>query len=246
MSNSNDIRISAVLPCFEERPRLAGVIERLQASLAACAAPGWEIVLVSSQAAGDGTPELAGQLATAERVRALWQPADDPGYGRALAIGIGAARYPWLLLTDADGQFDHAELPRLVELCDRAELVVGYRSPRRDPLGRRLAGRLYTSLAAQLTGIKPVRDLDCAFKLVHSRVIGSRPLRCRTGAVNAEILMRAAACKARLVEIPVSHRRRPGGTTRFEFGLGPFGHLPHPAEVAAIFKDLLILMGTRS
>jgi len=246
MSKNNEIEISAVLPCFEEAPRLARVVESLEEPLAACAPSGWEIILVSSLAAGDGTPELARELAAGHtRVRTVWQAADDPGYGRALALGIAAARYPWLLFTDADGQFDHGELSSLAAECGRAEVVVGYRCARRDPLVRRVAGKLYSGLAVRLLGIRGVRDLDCAFKLVHSDVIGSTPLRCRTGVVNAEILMRAISMRSRLVEVPVTHRPRPGGTTRFEIGPGRFGHLPHPAEVAAIFRDLVMLMGLR-
>ena len=246
MSKNDDIRVSAVLPCFEEEPNLSRVTEDMEEALAACASSDWEILLVSSLAAGDGTPELARELAAGHtRVCTVWQPADDPGYGRALALGIAAAQYPWLLLTDADGQFDHGELSRLAAESGGADLVVGYRRVRRDPLARRVAGKLYSGLAARLLGIRGVRDLDCAFKLVHSDVIGSTPLRCRTGVVNAEILMRAISKRSRLVEVPVTHRPRPGGTTRFEIGPGRFGHLPHPAEVAAIFRDLTMLMGLR-
>ncbi|HUU00760.1 MAG TPA: glycosyltransferase family 2 protein [Myxococcota bacterium] len=246
MSKSDDSRVSAVLPCFEEAPNLLNVTENLEETLAACVSSDWEILLVSSLAAGDGTPELARELAAGHsRVRTLWQPAGDPGYGRALAMGISAAQYPWLLLTDADGQFAHGELSRLTAESVRAEVVVGYRCARRDPLARRVAGKLYSGLAARLLGIRGVRDLDCAFKLVHSDVIGTTPLRCRTGVVNAEILMRAISRRSRLVEVPVTHRPRLGGTTRFEISLGPFGHLPHPAEVAAIFRDLAMLMESK-
>jgi len=235
------------LPCFEEARDLSSVTEDLEEALTGCASEDWEILLVSSLAAEDGTPEVAREMAAGHsKVRTIWQPVDDPGYGRALALGIAAARYPWLLLTDADGQFDHAELSRLAAETNGADLIVGYRRVRSDPLARRLAGNLYSSLATRLLGIRGVRDLDCAFKLVHSDVIGTTPLQCRTGVINAEILMRAISKRAKLVEIPVTHLTRPGGTTRFEIGLGPFGHLPHPAEVAAIFMDLMMLMGRRS
>lgn len=237
--------ISAVLPCYEEAEILADVVAGLAAELARLAVR-WEILLVTAAAAADGTPDLAQRLASeAESVRCVVQPARDPGYGRAVALGVAAARYDWLVLMDADGQLDPQDLARLVHQAPVAGLVVGYRAPRRDPWPRRAAGAVYSRAVSTLLGIDGVRDLDCAFKLIERKWLGAAPLRSRTGAVNAEVLRRALDRGVPVVQVPVTHHARRTGKARFEMRLGILSHLPHPVEVWAIVRDVAALWARR-
>lgn len=231
--------MSAVLPCYEEAANLARVVEQLARALCGVTET-HEIVVVTSVAARDGTPAIARQLARDRAdVRVVEQRADDPGYGRALALGIAEARHEWLLLSDADGQFDHSELPRLVALARANDLVLGYRARRRDSPARRLASRLYGACATRLIGARGVRDVDCAFKLVRKRCVDGPPLTCRTGVVNAELLGRALARGARVAQVAVTHRERTGGRARFEARLGALGAVPRPSEAWAIAGETL-------
>lgn len=230
------IRVSAVLPCFEEADQLDAVVSELSLALET-AASGFEIILVTSAAARDATVKVARRIAAAnDSVRTLVQPADDPGYGRALALGIAEVREEWTLLFDGDGQFDPGDLQRFVTLSDQAEVIVGYRSPRRDPLGRRVAGRLYAPVASLLAGVR-VRDPDCAFKLLRTDVIRGADLRSRSGVVNAELLGEARRRGARIRELPVHHRERRGGRAQYETGLG----LPRGSEVLRILREVAAL-----
>ncbi len=239
------LAISAVLPCFEEAPNLERVVDRLALALQAVAGS-YEIVVVSSAAARDGTPALVRRLARErDDLRAIEQPADDPGYGRALALGIEAARLEWLLLTDADGQFDHSELPRLVELARSFDVVLGFRASRRDSAGRRAASRLYGLVATRIAGADGVRDVDCAFKLLRARLVAGAPLTCRTGVVNAELVARALAGGARLAQVRVSHLARTAGRARFEARLGVLGAVPRPGETWAMARETLGLAARR-
>lgn len=244
-SRDQSIDVSAVLPCYEEAEILGLVVEELAAVLGRVAAR-WEILLVTAAAAADGTPDLARRLAAeAESVQCVVQPAWDPGYGRAVALGAAAARYDWLLLMDADGQLDPQDLARLLQRAPVAGLVVGYRAPRRDPWPRRAAGVVYSRVVSTLLGIEGVRDVDCAFKLVERKWLGTAPLRSRTGAVNAELLRRALDRGAPLVELPVTHHARRTGQARFEMRLGILSHLPHPVEAWAIVQDVTALWARR-
>ncbi len=239
------LAISAVLPCFEEAPNLSRVVAGLSAALQGVADT-YEIVLVASDAARDGTPELARQLA-AERddLCVVTQRADDLGYGRALALGIAAARNDWLLLSDADGQFNHSELPGLVALAGKHDMVLGYRATRRDSPARLLASRLYGAVATRLTGARGVRDMDCAFKLVRARFVDGAPLTCRTGVVNAELVARGLSRGARVGQVAVSHHQRAGGRARFETRFGVLGSVPRPSEAWAVFSETLGLATRR-
>lgn len=235
------LAISAVLPCFEEAPNLSLVVDRLAEALQGVART-YEIIAVTSAAAGDGTPALARGLgAERDDLRVIEQGADDPGYGRALALGIAGAQMDWLLLTDADGQFDHSELVKLAELAATHDLVLGYRARRRDSSARIVASRLYGAFVTRLTGTHGVRDVDCAFKLVRRRLVDGAPLSCRTGVVNAELVGRALARGASVAQVAVSHRERTAGRARFETRVATLGAVPRPAEAWAMACETLAL-----
>ena len=239
MSVSDRLAISAVLPVFEEARLLPRVIASLSDALAEHGAEGSEILVVTSAAARDGTPDVAAALAGSDaRIRVVEQAASDPGYGRALALGIAVARCEWLFLADADGQFDFADLRALVRRAHEpaTDAVLGFRASRRDPAGRRLAGRLYLASIRLALGVR-ARDVDCAFKLIRTEIVSGTPLVSRTGAVNAELLARVYARARRVVEVPVTHRERPGGRSRFDLDVGGVT-LPDPREALAIAHEV--------
>jgi glycosyltransferase involved in cell wall biosynthesis len=236
------VRISALLPAFEEAENLRAVVTALARALEALVASDWEILIVASLAGRDGTLELAARLAREEpRIRLLEQAAADPGYGRALALGIDRARGDWLLLLDADGQLDPSELGGFFAHSEAADAIVGVRTRRRDAWARRAASRLYGAVVRAALGLRRVRDVDCAFKLIRSSCLQGVRLRSRTGAVNAEILAHALSNGARLVELPVTHHARPAGRSRFETRLGGLGPVPHPSEAIAMAREVAAL-----
>jgi glycosyltransferase involved in cell wall biosynthesis len=234
MSRS-DCTLSAILPAYEEAERLEGVIADLRRVLEREVAR-FEIIVVTSASARDGTPALARTLAARDdRVRIVEQPSDDPGYGRAVALGIAAAREDWLFLTDADGQFDFDDLPRFLAELPAVDGVVGYRERRADGASRRLAGRMYSAVVRAMLEAS-IRDVDCAFKLIRRERLAGVELSRRSGAINAEILL-AAMGRGRWVELPVRHRARIGELSRFEAKLGPFV-VPRPSEAIALSRDV--------
>ncbi len=237
MSASDSLSISAVLPAFEEAEHLRQTVSTLKSALEKETAT-WEILLVASAKARDGTPELARKLADEnEHITFVEQAATDPGYGRAVALGIREAKNGWLLLTDSDGQFDFDDLPRLAARARGADAVLGYRARRADALARRLAGTLYSMTVRFTLGVR-ARDVDCAFKLVRRELLSASPLVSRTGAINAELLARVFRAGGRIEEVPVTHRARAGGSSRFERRAGAVGTIPDPAEAWAIASEV--------
>jgi glycosyltransferase involved in cell wall biosynthesis len=237
-------RVSVVLPCFEEAAGLPSLVSAIERALEDT---GWafEIVIVASAAGTDGTVEVARELAAQDPVvRVVVQARGDAGYGRALALGIAAAREPWVALMDADGQFDPRDAGRLLGLAaEGADVVAGFRAPRRDPLGRRVAGAIYSRVLGAVTGVR-VRDFDCGFKLLRRELVRHLVIESRTGVANAEILAGAARAGARIVEANVAHAPRRAGRARFQVALG----LPSPREAARMIGEaaaLAVRLGRR-
>jgi glycosyltransferase involved in cell wall biosynthesis len=132
------------------------------------------------------------------------------GYGAALRTGLRAARFDWIFFTDADLQFDLADLEGLIGESARADIVAGYRSPRRDPLGRRMLAWIWGQLVRTLYGVR-IRDVDCAFKLFRRSVLDAIPIESVGAFVNTEILVRAEAVGFRVRQVPVRHFPRQAG-----------------------------------
>src|SRR2546423_10075731 len=124
--------VAILLPCFNEVGNIEAAVAEARAA-AASAADDYEIVMVDDGST-DGTGVVAQGLAAADcRVRLLTHERNR-GYGAALRTGIAAVRMPWLLLTDADLQFDLMQLRQVTPLTGSYDPILRRRTPRRDPL----------------------------------------------------------------------------------------------------------------
>ena len=127
-------RLSLVFPAFDEEDNIEVLLDAVMA-LAPKLETDFEVVVVDD-GSRDRTAELVERRRN-ERLRLVRHPANR-GYGAALRSGLREARGELVFFSDADLQFDLAELKQLLAHTDSFDVVAGYRSPRRDPVGRRL------------------------------------------------------------------------------------------------------------
>ncbi len=200
--------LSIVLPCFNEEDNVADAI-RYASAAAAQVAVDYEVIVVNDGST-DATAERAAAFAGADEHVRLVVHALNRGYGDALRSGLAAARMPWIFLTDADLQFDLSELAHFVPLAGDADLLMGRRAQRRDPLVRRVNARMWNWLVRRLFAI-PVRDVDCAFKLVRASALEGIELRSHGAMISTELIVKLLARGARLHEQDVQHRPRVAG-----------------------------------
>ncbi|HSW44929.1 MAG TPA: glycosyltransferase family 2 protein, partial [Phycisphaerae bacterium] len=149
-------------PCYNEE---ANVEQTTRAALEVCplVSDDFEIIIVDDGSV-DRTGEIADRLAAElPQVRAVHNR-PNRGYGGALQAGFRAASKEWVFYTDGDGQFDFRELPKLLELLDRYDIVSAYRLDRQDSAVRRFNGWAWTVLCNIVLGLR-LRDTDCAFKI---------------------------------------------------------------------------------
>ncbi len=224
--------LSLVFPVFDEE-RNIGVLLDTALEVAPGLAGTFEIVVVDDGSRDGSAREIAERVAADARVRVVHHPSNR-GYGAALRSGLREARGELIFFTDADLQFDLWELTDLLHHAERFDVVAGYRSPRRDPWGRRVLAWGWGVLVRRLFDL-PVRDIDCAFKVFRRPVVESMPIASIGAFVNTEILARAHHSGYRIHQVPVSHRARRHGR---QSGANPRVILRALAELSGLYREL--------
>jgi glycosyltransferase involved in cell wall biosynthesis len=203
--------ISLVLPAYNEaeniEPLVAEAIPALEAS-----ADDYEIIVVDDGSA-DGTAEVTRRVMGAYPSVRLVEHEVNKGFGAAVFTGFTSATKDWIFYTDADRQFVLGELERFVPYMEQADLIAGYRAPRRDPFLRVFYGKGWSALCTLMFGYT-VRDVDCGFKLFRREIIEelASQIESRGATFSIEWLVRAKRAGYRFVELPVSHRPRLAGS----------------------------------
>ncbi|HEY2615113.1 MAG TPA: glycosyltransferase family 2 protein [Chthoniobacterales bacterium] len=199
--------ISVVVPLFNEEDN----VPILQAELAAAlSGRDYEIIFVD-----DGsTDRTAERVAIGPRVRLL-RFEKNSGQSAALFAGLQNSLGATVLLIDGDLQNDPADSPKLLaEIKSGADLVCGYRAERKDTFGKRLTSRIANFVRSRFTK-DGVRDTGCTLKAMRRDCIGALfPFKGMHRFIPA--LVKAAGY--RLVEIPVNHRPRKYGQSKYGLG----------------------------
>lgn len=203
--------ISLVLPAYNEAENIEPMVAEAVPALESVA-DDYEIIVVDDGSA-DGTAAVTRRVMETNPHVRLVQHEVNQGFGAAVFSGFVHAEKQWIFYTDADRQFILSELEKFVPFMDQADLIAGYRAPRRDPFLRVFYGKGWSALCTLLFGYT-VRDVDCGFKLFRREIIQelAGQIASRGATFSIEWLARAKRAGYRFVELPVTHRPRVAGS----------------------------------
>jgi glycosyltransferase involved in cell wall biosynthesis len=203
--------ISLVLPAYNEADNIEPIVAEATPVLESVADE-YEIVVVDDGSADDTAGVTHRVMETNPHVRLVQHPVNQ-GFGASVFSGLTSAEKDWILYTDADRQFVLGELEEFLPYTDQADLIAGYRAPRRDPFMRVLYGKGWSMLCTLFFGYT-VRDVDCGFKLFRREIIQelAPQIASRGATFSIEWLARAKRAGYRFVELPVTHRPRVAGS----------------------------------
>jgi glycosyltransferase involved in cell wall biosynthesis len=207
MNGPSSPAVSIVVPVFNEEENVSILQSELRSALAGI---DHEIIFVD-----DGsTDRSAEEIEPGSNIRVL-RFEKNTGQSAALYAGIKAARGKTIVMIDSDLQNDPADISRLLEQISRgADLVCGYRAKRKDTITKRLTSRIANFVRSRFTK-DYVRDTGCTLKAMRSECADALvPFKGMHRFIPA--LVRGAGY--RLVEIPVNHRPRRFGQTKYGFG----------------------------
>lgn len=190
----------SIAPLHEE---LSGVLEGLDTA--------YEILYIDD-GSRDGSTEKIAQLALNDsHVRAV---SFRRNFGQTAAVqaGIDNSRGEILIFMDGDMQNDPHDIPRLLEKIDDGyDVVSGWRKNREDSASRVLPSRVANWIIAKVTGI-PLNDFGCTLKAYRREVIQDVKL---YGEMHRFIPVYASWVGARITELPVNHRKRTFGRSKY-------------------------------
>ncbi len=203
--------LSVFMPAYNEEGNIGAAIEKIFTVLKKLGLKSYE-VLVVNDGSTDKTETIVKKFIKKYPQLRMITHSPNKGYGEALKTGFYNCKYNYIVFIDSDGQFDFAEVTKLIDKIDQADMVVGYRIDRKDPMFRKINGWGWTLLANILFGIS-IRDVDCAFKLTKKQVIDSIPHleSTRGGMISPELLARTKNSGFTIAEVGVHHFPRESG-----------------------------------
>jgi glycosyltransferase involved in cell wall biosynthesis len=214
MGEGARVDISVVVPLYNERENLEDLHRQLVEALVPLGRP-FELVLVDD-GSRDGTREaLVALEARDARVVAVVLRRNF-GQTAAFSAGFDRSRGEVVVTSDGDLQNDPADIPALVAKLERDDLdmVCGWRKARRDPLSKRVPSFFANRLISWATGVA-LHDYGCSLKAMRGDVARGMRL---YGEMHRFIPAVASWTGVSLAEVPVNHRPRTRG--RSKYGLG--------------------------
>lgn len=202
--------ISVVIPVHDEEHSVEALFEELAEALEPLDQP-WEAIFVDDGSADGTFAALTGLHAEQPNVRIV-RLRRNFGKAAALQAGFAQAGGDTVVTIDGDLQDDPAEIPRLLAKLDEGfDLVSGWKTRRRDPLTRRVPSKLFNAVTGRVSGLR-LHDLNCGLKAYRAEVV--RGLRIY-GELHRFIPVLAHYRGFRVAELPVNHRPREHGRSRY-------------------------------
>src|SRR5258708_29741896 len=199
------MKLSVVMPVYNEQTTLQEVVTRV------LAAPLDIELICVDDASTDSSREILSQLQiTHPQIRVLLQP-KNTGKGAALRRGIQESTGDFVIIQDADLEYDPSEYPRLLEplIQGRADVVYGSRflggGPRRVLYFWHSVGNAFLTLVSNcLTNIN-LSDMETCYKVFRREIIQSIPIEENRFGFEPEITVKIAKRRLRIYEVGIAY-----------------------------------------
>ena len=206
-------KVSIVIPVYNEEANIAGLVDQVSVALLPT---GWDFeLLLIDDGSRDGTAEVMQRLSENFPWLHCIFLIRNYGQSTALQAGFDHAEGDYIVTLDGDLQNDPADIPALIEILEtdpEVDCVSGWRKSRQDAaLSRKLPSQIANALISKVTRVA-LHDYGCALKAYRSSIIKSLRL---YGELHRFIPALAVEVGAKIVEVPVNHRPRMAGVSKY-------------------------------
>jgi glycosyltransferase involved in cell wall biosynthesis len=206
------VQLSVVVPLFNEEECIEPLIEEIHEVLDGYG-KSYEILLVDD-ASGDRSAEILSSLATSDPRLRVVRHRKNLGQSAALVSGFDRVRGEIVITLDADLQNDPADIPRLLAKLDHFDVVCGVRTNRQDDRIRKLSSKIANAVRNRLTH-DSITDVGCSLRVCRTPFLANLPT---FDGMHRFLPTLLKLNGARVTEIPVNHRPRAAGESKYGVG----------------------------
>lgn len=204
--NAPRVKLSIVIPAFNEKATLAEIVRRVQDVGAA-----HEIILVDDGST-DGTRQILPTLDGHEAVRVIVHERNQ-GKGAAVRTGVAAATGDVILIQDADLEYDPRDIPALLRPIEEGRSTVVYGSrflggPRKATMFWHMVANMLLTLMTNVLYDSILSDMETGYKVFRAEVIKSLRLRSKRFDFEPEVTAKVLKHRHRIYEVPISFNPR--------------------------------------
>lgn len=201
-----DLKLSVIIPCYNERTTVATVIQRVRAVGLA-----HEIIVVDDGST-DGTREVLSEVEPGDDLRIVLHD-HNQGKGAAVRTGFKAATGDVLLIQDADLEYDPREYPVLLRPIEEGITKVVYGSrflggPRKAMFFWNMVANRTLTLVTNILYNAILSDMETCYKVFRTDIVRDIPLRSRRFDFEPEITAKVLKRGHRIYEVPISYNGR--------------------------------------
>jgi len=209
MSYSEHIEISVVVPVFNEEenlpilvPTLSEVLRTLRLS--------YEMIFVDD-GSSDGSRRILKEMASQDPSLRIIGFKENRGLSTALFAGMKEARGGKIVTLDSDLQNDPVDIPRLLEHLDRYDMATGWRQKRQDTWLKRISSKIANAIRNRLSG-EDIHDSACTLRAFNKECVREIPV---FNGMHRFLSTLVKMKGYRTIEVPVSHRPRRFGKSKY-------------------------------
>ena len=202
--------LSVLLPAYNEEACIVAVVREAADVLRGLGRP-FEILVVDDGST-DAMPQRLLELRQDLPELRVLRLANNSGQSAALGAAFQAAQGSIFVTLDADGQNDPADIPALVAKLESCDVCCGYRAQRQDTWSKRYGSRMANAVRNRALR-ETIRDTGCTLKAF--RAEWARPLPLQFRGMHRFLPALMAMAGARIEEIPVHHRPRAAGKSKY-------------------------------
>lgn len=205
------VEYSVVVPLKNEEENIVELITELEPVMESLKKP-WELICIDDGST-DGTLKKLQELKLLKPYLRILTFDKNYGQTSGFDAGFKAAKGTFIITLDGDRQNDPIDIPKLVSLSNQYDLVVGWRAARKDPISKKITSKLANFVRSRFCK-DGVHDTGCSLKLYRKSCLDQIKLysgmhRFLPALFNIEGF--------RVVEVPVNHRERTRGVTKYNF-----------------------------